>query len=415
VSTLADHLKPFHQDSFYLYDREIFKQNLDDFLNAFRIFYPQTQVALSVKTNYLIPLLRDALSVGCWFEVVSLAEYLLVRSLGIPAIQIVVNGPAKHQTLISQAIREGALLQLDGPEEIALLKKQIHTYSDVIGRVGLRCSLQLAGEDPSRFGFDVTDSSWVDAINALEQMPNIHLESLHCHYCSSTRQTSDYQKLLRALIKLTYKLPGSHLKILNLGGGFLSPANKDFQRQFPFPWVTFEEYGKAIGEVLAEYYTDLQGPTLLLEPGLAVTANCISFFARITGIKTLRGRILIQVAGSCYNIKPNKSRRNLTACVISRNNESKQFVQGAEIVGYTCMEDDILHRDFSGELGVGDYIRFDQVGAYSITLKPPFIEPQAPVYARNPMTDDYDLIQGAESWQEMFGVVRSIGHDHDNI
>jgi len=397
----------FPNESFYLYDRTVFLGNLGDFLAAFRRFYPKTKLALSVKTNYLPLLLLDAAGTDCWFEVVSLAEYRLVRSLDIPAARIIVNGPSKGVDLIALALSEGALIQLDGEEELALLRQLIQTNGESPARVGLRCSLKVPGEPPSRFGFDVSSSSYLDAINFLSQTSSVQMESIHCHYCSASRQPSDYTQLARELIGQAARVPGAGPSILNLGGGFLSPASKNFQEQFPFPWVGFDDYGQAVGEIFSAHYAGREGPVLMLEPGMAVTANCMSFFARVTGIKTVEDRVLIQVAGSCYNIKPNKSKRNLTISLVAGSGGPRRDVEGADIVGYTCMEDDILHRNFNGNIAVGDYVRFDQVGAYSITLKPPFIEPQAPVYIQRPETGVLKLIQAGESWQEMFGVGRT--------
>ena len=46
-----------------------------------------------------------------------------------------------------------------------------------------------------------------------------------------------------------------------------------------------------------------------------------------------------------------------------------------DITGFTCLEQDILFKDFPEELKVGDVIEFRNVGGYSVVYKPPFIQP----------------------------------------
>jgi diaminopimelate decarboxylase len=403
-SEINPHSFPHH--SFYLYDKKIFLQCLEEFDQAFRKRYSNTRLALSVKTNYLCKLLQDAASTNCLFEVVSLAEYHYVRSLGLEPARIIVNGPVKGETLIQLSLIEGALLQIDSMDELAPIQQTSLNHPSRPMRVGLRCSFTLPNETPSRFGFDPLEPGLLQTYLALKKIPNLQIENLHCHYCSARRQASDYRDMTSFIIQVASSLPDFDPISLNLGGGFLSPADLSFQKQFPFPWVSFDQYADAITSVLNKHYTEKKSPQLILEPGMAVDAGCMSFFAKVSGIKKIKNRTLVQVYGSSYNIKPNKSNRNLPATLLPQGQGSRTMVENAEIVGYTCMENDVLHHGFSGEIAAGDYIRFDQVGAYGITLKPPFIEPLPPVYEKNDDAGTLTLIQAEETWPEMFGQAR---------
>jgi diaminopimelate decarboxylase len=46
-----------------------------------------------------------------------------------------------------------------------------------------------------------------------------------------------------------------------------------------------------------------------------------------------------------------------------------------DITGYTCLEQDVLYKDFPQSVKVGDVIEFRNVGGYSVVYKPPFIQP----------------------------------------
>lgn len=384
--------------AFYLYHPEIFRNDLDSFTGAFRRHIPATTIALSLKTCALPALLRDGRAAGTWAEVVSEAEYRYARHLGWPAAQIIVNGPAKSPTLLHLAWTEGALVQIDSAAELDWLETH-RPHGETPWRCGLRCATTLPGEPESRFGFSLQRGDARRAVDRLRALPHTTLESLHLHACTSARAAADYHRMAAALRDFAATLPGPPVPCLNLGGGFLSPAPQEFQRQFPFPWTTFEAYAAA----LASTWPTPPGhpPTLILEPGLAVMARCLSFFARVVEIKPTATGSLIVCTGSCYNIKPSKSRRNLPLRLHPCGTAPRLTLTQADIVGYTCMEDDILHRGFSGTIAVGDLIEFAQVGAYTLTLKPPFIEPAPPVYQRR-ADGGCDLIQPVQTWQHMF-------------
>ena len=52
----------------------------------------------------------------------------------------------------------------------------------------------------------------------------------------------------------------------------------------------------------------------------------------------------------------------------------------ADFVGTTCTEFDVLVRDFTGELSIGDSIVFEHVGAYTLVTSRQFITPRLGVY-----------------------------------
>ena len=49
------------------------------------------------------------------------------------------------------------------------------------------------------------------------------------------------------------------------------------------------------------------------------------------------------------------------------------------MAGYTCIESDYLYKGYKGRLGIGDYVVFENVGSYSVVMKPPFILPDIPI------------------------------------
>lgn len=385
------------EPAFHLYHREIFREDWTRWTRAFADYLPGTITALSVKTCTLPALLRDGRNLGAWAEVVSAAEYHYARHLGWPAAQIIVNGPVHEPDFLHLAWSEGALVQLDSLPAVEWLERQ-HPAATERWRCGIRCALTLAGQAPSRFGFSLEDGTAARVAARVRALPHAVLESLHLHLCTSARSANDYRRMAETLLELNQGLPGGPAPALNLGGGFVSPAPEEFRCQFPFPWTEMEDYAEAIAGAWRSACPPI--PRLMLEPGLAVMARCLSFFTRVAEIKITAGRVLIICEGSCYNIKPSKSPRNFPLRIHPRGKGPRAEVHAADIVGYTCMEDDVLHRDFHGNLAVDDFLEFQHVGAYSLTLQPPFIRPAPPVYTRQD-NGTWQLTLPAATWQEM--------------
>jgi diaminopimelate decarboxylase len=160
---------------------------------------------------------------------------------------------------------------------------------------------------------------------------------------------------------------------------------------------SFDDYGEAIAREFAQFAENRPAPELILEPGLALVADAFHFVCRVLEIKSNKAMKYALVAGSVYNVRPTKSRRNLPLRRIPAVSEQHQQKDlSADIVGYTCMEDDVLHENFTGPLEVGDLLVFSNVGAYSLVLKPPFIQCNVPVLGFRSGLNEQLMLKRAE-------------------
>ena len=167
------------------------------------------------------------------------------------------------------------------------------------------------------------------------------------------------------------------MQYINVGGGYFGqmPSEMGFG-DIP----TFDDYAGVICGVLQQNsWAVKQQPALVIEPGVAMCANVISFITKVIGIKTLKDKTLVTVDGSAFHVKPTLHTRNLPWSLISHN-----VTQGPathfSVVGSTCMEKDYLLTDIEGPLPqIGDYLWIGQAGAYTVVLSPPFINPAPPL------------------------------------
>lgn len=70
------------------------------------------------------------------------------------------------------------------------------------------------------------------------------------------------------------------------------------------------------------------------------------------------------------------------------------------MVGFTCIEGDVLYRNYTGELAVNDAVVISNCGSYSLVMKPPFILPNFPVL--DICGENVEVIKRAETFDDIF-------------
>ena len=141
-------------------------------------------------------------------------------------------------------------------------------------------------------------------------------------------------------------------------------------------------------------------PGLILEPGVSMVASSLDFVAKVIDVKNVNGRNFALVDGSAYNIKPSLHKINLPHAIIKSNGTEEKGIYS--VVGYTCMEKDILLENVETSLiEKGDFIRIENAGAYTIVLTPPFINVAPPILAKE--DGSYKIIRNKQSFDDMFG------------
>ena len=394
-------------ESFFLCDPDRFKRNYDDFLGLFRAIYPRTQLAYSYKTNYTPALCRLVEEWGGYAEVVSGMEYELAVRLGVPGEGIIFNGPYKPKPALGKALLEGALVNLDSAYELELVEEAARRNPDKTLRLGLRCAFEVGLELPTRFGFNADDGSLTGAVKRLRGIPNVELAALHCHYMPPGRTPERYRQIAERMLALSAEFyPDRPPRILDLGGGFYSRMAPALRQQFGSKLPEWAEYAGAIAEPFRQAFPNGDGPELVLEPGMAVVADVFQFVTRVVDIKRIGGRTTALASGSVYDIRPTKSLRNLPVRRLAGG--GKEVTGKMDIVGYTCMEDDILHRDYEGGLAAGDFLVFSNTGAYTIVLKPPFILPASPIVT----IGGEQMVRRAETVEDIFSAFKMERGEH---
>ena len=396
-----DRLAERHGGAFYLCDVDTFGRNYREFLAAFTKIYPRSRLAYSYKTNYLPLLCRRIDDWGGYAEVVSILEYELAVRIGVEPRNIIFNGPCKRQHDLARTLLAGSVVNLDAAYEIPLVEAIARRNPGRELNVGLRCAFDVGTDEPTRFGFDADNGALDKAVSRLSALPGVRLGGLHCHFMPPGRTPDAYARIARRMLDLSVRVHSDLSgRFIDLGGAFFSRMPPALARQFGGDLPTFTDYGRAIATPFAEAYPNGDGPELILEPGMAIVADTMRFVARVLDVKVIGGRKTALISGSIYNILPSKSRRNMPVRRIPADGAGSPVTGPLDLVGYTCMEDDVLFRGYEGEIAAGDLVVFDSVGAYTLVLKPPFIQPAPPVLAIE--GGDLSPARRAETFADLF-------------
>ncbi len=410
-------------DTFYVLDLGRFAANYRRLQDAFRRWYAPSRIAYSYKTNYLPILCEWVDRNGGLAEVVSGAEYAFARSLGIAPERIIFNGPYKQEDEFECGLLEGAQVNLDGERELRMLERLAGQFPDARLRVGIR--LGLGGEN-GRFGFPAMQpEQWErggDLYGVVQRICacGASLEAVHVHSSWGDRSARAHLLRCERVLDFCRKHFGKAGPMrIDVGGGFYSPMPEGVREGFGDGFSDFEEYGERIGRMVAKEYPGA-GPELVLEPGTALVADAMWLVARVVDCKQMGGRRVAVTAGSVHTLKPTRHRRALPMEVL-RNGagngagngrvdpfEGEDFEEEApartttDLVGYTCMEDDCLAHGYEGRVEPGDFAVFGQVGAYTLVMKPPFIQP-APAVLWKDENGRLGVARRRQAWWEMLG------------
>lgn len=388
-----------HGDAFYLLDTEQFELNFHELLKAFRKYYPETYIAYSYKTNYTPRLCRMVDDMGGYAEVVSDMELEIARRIGVPYSKVHFNGPVKNFEAVREVILGGGIVNLDDYVEVPAITELAAQHPDMTINVGLRCNFQINDGTLSRFGFDVEKKEFSELVAHLNGIGNIRIAGLHCHFASRRGETwkPRAEGICRLADELCPELPGH----VDLGGGLFGKMKNSLKAQFGMHIPTYKEYAQEAAATIAQHFGGCEHqPQLFIEPGSALVGDAMRFAARVKSIKDIRGKKIATLMGSIYNINPTLNKKNPPLTVMHDETLPTSEYADLDFAGFTCIESDYLYRGYNGPLSLGDFVVFENVGSYSVVLKPPFILPNFPILELR--EGRIDVIKRQETFDDLF-------------
>lgn len=398
-SNVIGKLRNQYGDAFYLLDSEQFKNNFVELKNTFSIIYPNFNIAYSYKTNYTPKFCKIVNELGGYAEVVSEMEMELALRCGVEPKRIIWNGPIKNSKKMKEFLLAGGTINIDSIGEAEEIRGFASTVDTTL-KVGIRCNYDVNDGVVSRFGIDIDGEDFKKVLEIVTTTPNLHFINFQCHFAK--RQVEYWPARAKGMVELLDKI-GVIPERIDIGGGLFGKMADSLKAQFTSNIPDYQAYAEVAATVFAEYFKDKDmKPELLIEPGSAVVGDCMKFVGTVKTIKNIRGKYIASVLGSQKNISMTGINPPME---VIHMNEGQDY-ENLDLVGFTCIEGDVLNKNYSGKLAVGDAIVISNCGSYSLVMKPPFILPNFPVVDICNMNietgEGVELIKRGETFDDIF-------------
>lgn len=365
------------QTPYYVIDKSKLERNINCFTDALEKHWKNSRLSYSVKTNSLPWVMEYIYGSKVMMETVSDEEYLLSRKCGVQAKDIIFNGPIKSSDILLEALRGGALVNLDSVHEVECLKK----HKPKIDTIGIRINVNtdyLREEDIScrtegfRFGFCYENGDVNRVIRILRSLYGNSLKiGFHLHCNSLTRSVSVYEGIAR-YVKEIIENSGFLPDFLDFGGGYFGGVEGQ---------PDAHDYVRAIKNILGGI-VETEKVMLILEPGAAIIGSAVDLHTSVIDVKdTIYSRI-VTTDGSRIFVDALWKKNAYSYSVAHKRTAHGNTKKKEQIIcGYTCMDyDRIMRLEDCDEVIEGDEIIYHKVGAYSVTFGGPFIRYFPDVY-----------------------------------
>ncbi|MCI9313936.1 MAG: pyridoxal-dependent decarboxylase [Lachnospiraceae bacterium] len=377
---------------YFVIDEPVLQRYYDMLTGSLASAWGNYLVGYSFKTNSLPWLVSFVKDRGACAEVVSEDEYSLARYLGYLDSEIIYNGPYKGERSFCDVLLAGGIVNLDSMQEIRWLADLVSRYPDRTFQAGIRVNFNLEkmcpgettmGEESGRFGFCYETGRFAEALKLLQEMPGVSVTGLHLHSSSKSRSVNIFRAIARMACQLQEEF-NLKLSYIDLGGGYC--GGMAGRPEYP-------DYFPAVAEELRRRFSPEQ-TRLIVEPGISLISKCTTFVTGVFDTRDIKGTRYVMTDGSRFNIDPTMIKSShlyhvdytdVSAEISSEHNLSGRKPLTRQIVsGFTCMEVDRLFTcEDQPELIPGDRIIYENVGGYTMSLNPLFIQYFPAVYVRN--------------------------------
>lgn len=372
------------QTPYFVIDEPVLQRYYDMLADSLAQNWPNYLIGYSFKTNSLPWLVSFVKRNGAYAEVVSEDEYLLARHLGFTNGEIIYNGPYKSKKSFYDVLLAGGYVNLDSKQELGWLTELVNSFPDKLFKIGIRANFDLEkmcpgettmGETSGRFGFCYETGRFAQAVQFIRTLPNVQIAGLHLHSSSKTRSVNIFRAIAQMACRLQEEFDFS-LDYVDLGGGYC--GGMEGRPEYP-------DYFPIVAEELRKCFSPKQ-TKLIVEPGISLISKCTTFVTSVFDTRDIKGIRYLMTDGSRFNIDPTmiKSSHLFHIEYNANYTQDRPLMESQIVSGFTCMEVDRLFTyQNQPELVPGDRIIYENVGGYTMSLNPLFIQYFPAVYVQN--------------------------------
>jgi len=342
---------------------------------VWKLRMPRVQPFYAVKCNDSAAVLHLLAALGTGFDCASKSEIENVLSIGVEPSRIIYANPCKTRSFIKHAASVGVnLMTFDN--EIELHKvKILHPDAQLVIRIRVddssaMCRLGL------KFGCDMED---VPHLLQVAKDLDLNVVGVSFHVGSGCQDSAAYSSAVascRQVFDIAAEI-GFSMDLLDIGGGF--PGSKG-------PYISFEEIANVVNQSLEEHFPPECGVTIIAEPGRYFVASA---FTLCTNIIAKRDVISEEDNEPCSMYYVNDGVYGSFNCLIFDHAEvmpiplvdtTDRPLQKSSVWGPTCDSmDRILETINLPTMNVGEWMAFENMGAYTVCAASTFNGFQKPV------------------------------------
>ncbi|CAN6218582.1 unnamed protein product [Urochloa humidicola] len=315
---------------------------------------PDVRPYYAVKCNPEPALVGALAALGAGFDCASRAEIEAVLALGVHPRNIVYANPCKPEPHLEYAAEVGAnLTTYDSEEEVAKVKR-CHPKCEFL--------LRIKGPDGGKAKVDLgtkygANADEVAPLLRAAQRAGLTVAGVSFHVGTGASCQDVYRGAIesaRAAFDAAVAMGMPPMRVVDIGGGFTAGAS-------------FDEAAAVINDALAQHFGDLPCVEVIGEPGRYFAEKAFTLAARVIGKRT-RGEVReywiddgLYGSLNCILMDYYVPRPRPLA-----NPRAGQKTYTSTVFGPTCDSLDTVVTGYQlPEMSVGDWLVFDDMGAYT--------------------------------------------------
>ncbi|XP_002411340.4 ornithine decarboxylase isoform X1 [Ixodes scapularis] len=337
-------------------------------MDLWRKSIPRAAPYYAVKCNDNPVVLEVLAGSGLGFDCASINEIETMIALGVDPSRIIYAHPQKHVSFIRRARDLGVdLVTFDSSEELYKIKEHYPTC-----RLVLRLRVD---NDKAWFAmgdkFGCTDKEAVQLLRLAKDL-QLAVVGICFHVGSSNQDPTAFAGAIAGARRAfdAARAMGFDVTLLDIGGGY--PGEKESE-------PIFLKTADIINEGLEKYFPESYGVNIISEPGTFFVHSAFTLFAKIIGKRINEGQNNTKPRQMMYYINESVYKSFVVSLFNDDPVEPLPLVDSdgplheSIVWGITCDGLDKIKASCKlPELSVGQWLMFENMGAYTITLNTPF-------------------------------------------
>nr|XP_019539696.2 ornithine decarboxylase-like [Aedes albopictus] len=354
---------PAPEDPFHVLDLDDVVQKHVNWLRQM----PRVKPFYAVKCNDDPYILEVLACLGTGFDCASKAEIRKILDLGVEPERIIFAHPVKSKEAL-QFAKEQRVTRMTFDNELELEKiAQFYPEAELVLRFR-HDSAKVLISLGKKFGCDAEEEG-LELIQKAREL-GLNIVGVSFHVGCGSNDAECYYEAIR-LAKLLFDFgtsAGFQFKLVDLGGGFPGDLDK-----------TIDGYAEVINRALDHFFPSQCGVEVIAEPGRYYAGSAVRLFTTIHGKKFVNAEdgerhvmyyINDGVFGTLFDWVSLRAVLDLARVipVITSAKQGKPLLK-TTIWGPTCDSTDIVCDDVEfPEHDIGEYMLFENIGAYGITF-----------------------------------------------